>query len=151
MVNSLKRLNWIQIVSLVLLVVAYILHFFNIKSIREFFWVALAINMVGFLIFVIKWSREGKTGIKKADKNYNKNLTRKASDYIFLLLVAYYLIVCGVIIIGFFYDNYMYDSGTLLSMLSVAFVCNFTALLVVERTSQEIKVLLKGGKKNGSK
>ena len=40
--------------------------------------------MFGYLKFITKWSKEGKTGNRKADKNYNKNSTRKASEFIFL-------------------------------------------------------------------
>lgn len=65
MVNILKRLNKIQVVSLILLVVLFILVCFNINNSTNFFWVLLGLNMLGYLMFVTKWSKEGKTGNKK--------------------------------------------------------------------------------------
>ena len=151
MVNSLKRLNWIQIVSLILIVVAFVLYCLNIKGGKEFFWIALSINMLGFLLFTNKWCREGKTGIKKADKSYSKNLTRKPSDFIFIILVAYYLVVCLINIIDIFYRGYKYDFGIILALFIIAFGCNIVSAYTVERTANEINLLLKGDRKNGSK
>ena len=148
MVNSLKRLNWIQIVSLILIVVAFVLYCLNIKGGKEFFWIALSINMLGFLLFTNKWCREGKTGIKKADKSYSKNLTRKPSDFIFIILVAYYLVVCLINIIDIFYKGYMYDFGIILGLLIIAFGCNIVSAYIVERTANEVSILLKRKKKH---
>lgn len=39
MVNSLKRLNKIQVVSLILLIVSFSLVCFNVKNSTNFFWV----------------------------------------------------------------------------------------------------------------
>ncbi len=60
MVNSLRRLNKIQVVSLVLLVVSFILVCFDINNSTNFFWVSLVLNMLGNLMFITKWSKEGK-------------------------------------------------------------------------------------------
>ena len=60
MVNSLKRLNKIQVVSLILLVVSFILVCFDINNSTNFFWVSLVLNMLGNLMFITKWSKEGK-------------------------------------------------------------------------------------------
>lgn len=62
MVNSLKRLNKIQVVGLVLLVVSFILVCLGINNSANFFWVSLGLNMFGYLMFISKWSKEGKTG-----------------------------------------------------------------------------------------
>lgn len=60
MVNSLRRLNKIWVVSLVLLVVSFILVCFDINNSTNFFWVSLVLNMLGNLMFITKWSKEGK-------------------------------------------------------------------------------------------
>lgn len=44
-------------------------------------------------MFIMKWSKEGKTGNRKIDKSYDKNLTRKSSKFIFFMVVAYYLVI----------------------------------------------------------
>ena len=51
MVNSLKRLNKIQVVSLILLIISFILVCFNVNNSTNFFWVSLGLNMFGYLQF----------------------------------------------------------------------------------------------------
>ena len=151
MVNSLKRLNKIQVVSLILLIISFILVCFNINNSTDFFWVSLGLNMFGYLKFITKWSKEGKTGNRKADKNYNKNLTRKSSEFIFFMVVAYYLVICICVIADIWIKDFMYEFGTILGLFSIAFICNFLSLAIVDRTMKEVELILKGGKKNGSK
>lgn len=151
MVNSLKRLNWIQVISIILLIVSFILFCCGIHNSENFFWVSLGLNMLGYLMFITKWSREGKTGNRKIDKNYDKNLTRKSSEFIFFMVVAYYLIICLCVIAGIWIKDFMYQFGSILGMFIVALICNFLSLEIVDRTSKEVEILLKGGKKNGNK
>lgn len=151
MVNSFKRLNSIQIISFALLILSFILYCFNVKSSENFFWVSVGINMLGYLLFMMKWSKEGKTGIKKADKNYNKNLTRKPSEFIFTMVVAYYLLICVVVIAGIFIKDFMYEFGVVLGVLLVAFIWNFISLYIVNRTAKEVSMLIKGGINRGNK
>lgn len=139
MVNSLKRLNKIQVVSLILLVASFILVCCGINNSTNFFWVSLGLNMLGYLMFITKWSKEGKTGNRKIDKSYDKNLTRKSSEFIFFMVVAYYLVICICVIADIWIKDFMYQFGNLLS------------LAIVDRTSKEVELILKGGKKNGSK
>lgn len=151
MVNSLKRLNKIQVVSLVLLIVSFILVCFSVNNSTNFFWVSLGLNMLGYLMFISKWSREGKTGNRKADKNYNKNLTRKSSEFIFFMVVGYYIVICICVIADIWIKDFMYEFGTILGLFSMAFIWNFLSLAVVDRTMKEVELILKGGKKNGNK
>lgn len=151
MVNSLKRLNKLQIVSLILLVVSFILVCFSIDNSTNFFWFSLGLNMFGYLMFITKWSREGKTGNRKIDKSYDKNLTRKSSEFIFFMVVAYYLIICICVVAGIWIKDFMYQFGTILGLFILSFISNFLSLAIVDRTSKEVELILKGGKKNGSK
>lgn len=151
MVNSLKRLNKIQIVSLILLIISFILVCFNVNNNTNFFWVSLGLNMLGYLMFITKWSREGKTGNRKIDKSYDKNLTRKSSEFIFFMVVAYYLVICICVVADIWIKDFMYQFGTILGLFSVAFIWNFLSLAIVDRTMKEVELILKGGKKNGSK
>ena len=151
MVNSLKRLNKIQIVSLILLIISFILVCFNVNNNTNFFWVSLGLNMLGYLMFITKWSREGKTGNRKLGKSYDKNLTRKSSEFIFFMVVAYYLVICICVVADIWIKDFMYQFGTILGLFSVAFIWNFLSLAIVDRTMKEVELILKGGKKNGSK
>ena len=151
MVNSLKRLNKIQVVSLILLIISFILVCFNVNNNTNFFWVSLGLNMLGYLMFITKWSREGKTGNRKIDKSYDKNLTRKSSEFIFFMVVAYYLVICICVVADIWIKDFMYQFGTILGLFSVAFIWNFLSLAIVDRTMKEVELILKGGKKNGSK
>lgn len=147
MVNSLKRLNKIQVVSLVLLVVSFILVCFGINNSTNFFWISLGLNMLGYLIFITKWSKEEKTGNRKVDKSYDKNLTRKSSEFTFFMVVAYYLVICICVIADIWIKDFMYQFGTILGLFSMVFL----SLAIVDRTMKEVELILKGGKKNGSK
>ena len=151
MVNSLKRLNKIQVVSLILLVASFILVCCGINNSTNFFWVSLGLNMLGYLMFITKWSKEGKTGNRKIDKSYDKNLTRKSSEFIFFMVVAYYLVICICVIADIWIKDFMYQFGTILGLFSMSFIWNFLSLAIVDRTSKEVELILKGGKKNGSK
>ena len=151
MVNSLKRLNKIQVVSLILLVVSFILVCFGINNSTNFFWVSLGLNMLGYLMFITKWSKEGKTGNRKIDKTYDKNLTRKSSEFIFFMVVAYYLVICICVIADIWIKDFMYQFGTILGLFGMSFIWSFLSLAIVDRTSKEVELILKGGKKNGNK
>ena len=151
MVNSLKRLNKIQVVSLILLIISLILVYFNVNNSTNFFWVSLGLNMLGYLMFISKWSREGKTGNRKIDKSYDKNLTRKPSEFIFFMVVAYYIVICVCVIADMCIKDFMHEFGTILGLFSMAFIWNFLSLAVVDRTMKEVELILKGGKKNGNK
>lgn len=151
MVNSLKRLNKIQVVSLILLVASFILVCCGINNSTNFFWVSLGLNMLGYLMFITKWSKEGKTGNRKIDKSYDKNLTRKSSEFIFFMVVAYYLVICICVIADIWIKDFMYQFGTILGLFSMSFIWNLLSLAIVDRTSKEVELILKGGKKNGSK
>lgn len=147
MVNSLKRINKIQIIGLISLTISFVLYLFNINIAKYLFWVCLAITMLGYLLFVAKWSKEGRTNFRKLDKDYNKNFTRKSSEYIFMMVVAYFIVICGSVIVSIFIKDFMYDFGTTLGLYSISIICNIVSLMIVDRTSKEVDLLIKGGKK----
>ena len=143
MVRAIKRLNLLQIITLIALIIVYVLCNFNIKGMTDLFWIVLAFNMLGFLLFTTKWSKEGKTLYRRMDKNYNKNLTRKPSDIIFLTCVAFYILICFTIVSGAFIKGYEKDISTIFALLGSAWVFNLFTAYIVERTSKEVKSILK--------
>lgn len=72
--------------------------------------------MFSFLKFPDVWSSEGKTGYKNNDKSYSNNLTRKTSEIIFFMLVAYGLIICLTVIVDCFIKNFMYGTETVIGL-----------------------------------
>lgn len=61
------------------------------------------------------------------------------------------MIICLCVIASIWIKDFMYQFGSILGMFSVALICNFLSLGIVDRTSKEVEILLKGGKKNGNK
>ena len=143
LIRAIKRLNLLQIITLVCLIIVYVLCNFNIKGMDDLFWIVLALNMLGFLLFTTKWSKEGKTLYRKMNKNYNKNLTRQPSDIIFFTCVAFYILICTTIVSGAFIKGYEKDISTLLSLLVSAWVFNLFTAVIVERTFREVKSILR--------
>jgi len=47
--------------------------------------------------------------------------------------------------------DFIYQFGTILGLFSMAFIWNFLSLAILDRTSKEVELILKGGKKNGNK
>ena len=136
MKNRFKRLNKLQIISTILLTIALILFLCGIHNSNNLFWFCLALNMAGYLLFTVKWSDEGKTWYKKIDKNYSKNFTRRPSDTIFFMLVAYYLLICIVVILDIFIKDFMNEM--IISLYVIAILCNYLGLVIVDKTKEEV-------------
>lgn len=96
--------------------------------------------MGGYLLFTTKWSNEGKTWYSRIDNKYSKNLTRKPSETIFYMLVAYYILICIVVIADIFIDNFMNES--IMALYIIAILCNYLGLVVVDKTMKEIVSLI---------
>ncbi len=140
MINRLKRLNILQIISTILLTISFILVLCNVYNSNNLFWLCLGLNMGGYLLFTTKWSNEGKTWYSKIDNKYNKNLTRKPSETIFFMLVAYYILICIVVIADIFIDNFMNES--IMALYVIAILCNYLGLVVVDKTMNEVVSLI---------
>ena len=136
MKNRLKRLNKIQIISLILLTSTYVLRIFNVLTDNIYFTTPLLLSTLGLIKFMAKWSNEGKTWFKKMDKNYNKNFTRKPSDALFFLVVAYVVVVAGIYVTNIFVDNYLTESLFALYLLTIVY--NYMALVLVDKTSEDV-------------
>ncbi len=95
--------------------------------------------MFGYLMFIAKWSKEGKTG------------NRKSSEFIFFMVVAYYLVICICVIVDIWIKDFMYQFETILGLFGMSFIWNFLSLAIVDRTMKEVELILKGSKKNGNK
>lgn len=138
-----KRANLLQVISLILLVIVFVLCLFSIRGMEELFWVILALNMFGYIQFMTKWSKEGKTTFKKMDENYNKNFTRKSSETIFFMCIAYFLVICIIIVGGYVFKGFDKELNVLLPLLIFSIIWNVLALIIVDKTFNQIKTLVK--------
>lgn len=139
MINKFKRLNKLQIISFALLTITLIVLFYTIdKGIKDLFWLFLGLNMLGFLLFSIKWSSEQRTWSKKMDKNYSQNFTRKSSETIFWMSGAYYLLICIVIVADYFIKDFRFELDTIIALYIISIVCNYLGLIVVDKTMKHV-------------
>lgn len=136
MKSSLKRLSKSQVFSLIGLTISFVLVLCNVYNTNNLFWIFVGINLFSFTTFTTKWGNEGKTWLKKMDKKYDKNLTRKPSETLFFMMVAYYILVCLVLVGDFFFKNFMNES--IIAIYVIAVLCNFIGLLIVNKTFKEV-------------
>lgn len=146
--NKFKRLNKLQIISIILLLITLVLAILNVPRIKYLYWYALGLNLFSFIKFIDKWAREGKTGYKNTDKRYDNNLTRKSSEIIFFMLVAYGLVICATVMVDCFVKDYMYGLETIIGLFVFAIVWNYIVLTIVDKTYKEIVMLVKTNPKN---
>ena len=156
MVNKYRRLNAIQIISLLIMIISYILHLFKIENMDSLFWAGVGLNMLGILLFNNKWGKEGKTWYKDLDKNYDKNLTRKPSDTMFFMIIGYYFVICLMILNDLIAVKQIFSSYNMLPLLCISLICNNKGLVIVDKTSKEVKTMIleyekKLNKKNKTK
>ena len=132
-----KRITKLQIISLSLITIAFFLRIFNIYNNDYFFIGVVALNMLSLLKYMEKWSNEGKTWFKRIDKKYDKNFTRTPSDLLFFMVTGYVLIIVLVILISNFINKGFNDYVFAMYLLTI--VCNYMALSVVDRTSNNVE------------
>ena len=138
MVNKIKRLNKIQIVSIIGLIISLVLILFNVKGIYNWFWIFTGIGILGIVKFIDKWCIEGRTWFRMFDKKYDKNLTRKSSELLFFILVAYVLVICMFFIIEFWKPAITKDLSVIIGVFIATIVYHIILLLVVDKTSKQV-------------
>ena len=143
MVNSLKRLNWMQIVGLLIQIVGYIICCFNESDyFINFFWCGVGLTALGTYYFTDKWTREGKTWYNKMDKKRDNNFTRKPSDFIFWVTIALIFVLILTYISELWFKGITKDNSTLCAVLVVSLVYTAVIIAVVERTNDEVEMIL---------
>ena len=143
MQRKVKYFNNIQIFGNIGLLIVFILVLTtNIKNIFNLYWLMFGIAFLGNVIYLNKWSKEGKTWYKKRDKSYTDNLTRKQSDLLLFIMVAYTLIVCGLYIIEFFIPSITLDLSVIISFYILTIVFEYVIYVIVVRTFKEVNKLI---------
>ena len=56
------------------------------------------------------------------------------------MLVAYYILICIVVIADIFIDNFMNES--IMALYIIAILCNYLGLVVVDKTMKEVVGLI---------
>ena len=149
MAKMIKRINKLQIISIVGMLITLILILFNVNNVINLFWIFVGLCIGGNLMFIDKWAKEGLTRFKKMDSNYNKNYTRKTSEFIFFLLIAYTLVICILFVAEFWIPTLTEDLSVIIDITIFSIVVNLIDLYLVDRTSKEVKeTIKKGGMKN---
>lgn len=142
MVNSIKRVNKMQIIGLIIEVISFIGCCLNIAAFTYWFWIGEGIKMIGTIFFIDLYGREGKTWFKNLDKKRDKNLTRKSSELIFLLEIAETLIVCLIFIAEFFIKDFSQEFSTIMGVFIYSIVSLLVVLIVVEKTYKHVDLLI---------
>ena len=146
--NLFKYFNRVQIVSFVLLVITYIASFFGENIISRFFVIAFCINLMGFILYIKKWSIPKMTGNRRIDKQaelckQNKEKCKrelsftKADFPLFMLAfiyMAYFLVIIGFNLLS----KMLYIHITFVVIL----VINLIAYLLVKFTDKEVSKYL---------
>ena len=148
MLKNLKYFNNIQIVSNIFLLIVLIITLI-IQSDRLFhlYWMILGITFLGNIFCINKWSKEGKTWYKKADKNWSKNLTRKPSDTLLTIVVLYTLIVCSIFIIEFFVNDIIINNFVIIFYFVLTIIFEYVIYLIINCTFKEVEGLISTNKK----
>ena len=141
--KTFKRLNLVQIIGIIVMIIAFILNLFSIKGMVDLFFIGLSLNALGFTLSTIKWSKEGKTGFRKMDKSYSKNLTRKSSDTMLFLNVGYYLCICLLVLTEIIDKTYFKPIFSLMPIFIFSVVANIVLLLVIDTTYDQVVKLIK--------
>lgn len=148
MLKNLKYFNKIQIVSNIALFIVLIITLAVEKErIFHLYWMIFSITFLGNILCINKWSKEGKTWYKNADKNWSKNLTRKPSDTLLFAIVIYTLIVCSIFIIEFFAYNIIMNNLVILLYFILTVIFEYVIHLIINRTFKEIEGLISTNKK----
>ena len=141
MVNSLKRLNKTQIIGVIIEIISFIGCCFNIDAFKNWFWIGIGLNMIGTTYFIDFWSKEGKTRFRKLDKKRDKNLTRKSSEFIFLLTIAQAMVISLVFIAEFVIKEFSKQFPTIMGIFIMTMVFLVIILMIVERTFKEVDII----------
>lgn len=138
-----KRLNLVQIIGFIIMIIAFILNMFSIKGMIDLFFIGLSLNALGFTLSTIKWTKEGKTGFRKMDKSYNKNLTRRSSDTMLFLNVGYYVGICLLVLTEVIDKTYFKLLFSLMPILIVSLMTNVVLYLIIDATYNQVVKLIK--------
>lgn len=122
-----KFLNIHQILSSILSIILVILiPIFPQVNFNQIFWTVLFWNMWSNYKFLDKWAKDGITWFRRNDKDYNKNITRHHSDFIFFLV--------GIV-------SFLILSSLSMSIFNISFAYNYIWIIIIE-TLTIIQVLL---------
>ena len=122
-----KFLNKHQLLSSLLSIILVILiPIFPQVNFNQIFLTILFCNMWSNYLFLDKWAKDGITWFRRNDKDYNKNITRHHSDFIFFLV--------GIV-------SFLILSSLSMSIFHIDIAYNYIWILIIETLSM-IQVLL---------
>lgn len=143
--NFFKHLNKLQIVSLIVMAITFVACFFGNNIVSRFFIIGFEANMIGYLLFVKKWTRPSMTGIKKIDKQAeiykehpekyknNKELFFTQADK-FLYIVGAVYIIYFLIVVALQKSSLIFNLIALCASISVDLI----GLIFVSKSIKEV-------------
>lgn len=131
-----KYLNKTQIISCVLSFIALCLVLiFPTLKINSLYWIFISTGLLGNYYFLNKWSKDGITWFRKADKN----ITRKPSDATFFIVGFYTIIICIIYVL----DTFAKVTSNYILMISLYILSLIVLYLLVVITDKTIKKISK--------
>lgn len=149
MARMIKRINILQAISMIGMIITLVLIMCNVNNIVNLFWIFVGLSIGGNVMYLDKWGKEGLTRFKKMDSNYNKNYTRKTSELLLFLLATYTMVICIIFLATILIPSFTQDISVIIGFTIFSAVTNAVNLYLVDRTSKEVKeTIKKGGNKN---
>ncbi len=137
-----KYLNKTQIISCVLSFIALCLVLiFPTLKINSLYWIFISTGLLGNYYFLNKWSKDGITWFRKADKNYDKNITRKPSDATFFIVGFYTIIICIIYVLDTFFkatSNYV----LMIILFILSLIVLYLLVVITDKTNKKISKII---------
>lgn len=148
MAKIFKRLNALQIVSIIGMIITSILSFLNVFNMENLFYIFVGLNIGGLTLFMDKWTKEGIINFKKMDKKYSKNYTWKSSDMILGVIVIYVIAFCILYLVNFFIS---FVKVTVVIIILMSIIVDLITLYIVDYTSKQVKEVIKNDRNDTKK
>lgn len=123
-----------EILATIMVIIIPIIKDYKFVSVGWFF---IALTCMGDALFTKKWGIIGRTWNYKDDEDYNKQLTRKYSDRIFLIICSLGIVLCPIALFEtVFSENYI-------AMVCAYLFSTFILILLYIFTDKESKEVAK--------
>jgi len=141
--NNLRYFNAVQIISNIILLITIVLFvIFNTNFLNNLYWTLIPVTFLGNLAYIGKWSKEGMSWYKEKDSSWNENLTRKTSEKLMFLLVAFALIYLALLFMEYFIPQIRTSYYTIIGLYLLTIAFEYYIFRIVIKTDKNIKSLI---------
>lgn len=129
----------VHIVGNILMLVGFILALiYQNERAYSFYWLAIGLALIGSLYYCDQYSKEGKTQIRKTDKNWNLKISGKGSDKIIYVMLVSSFLVCAVYILEIFFKDITRSNGAVIYSFVIMVVYQIILVYLVNRMYQQV-------------